>query len=353
MVGGRGRSSRGRRLVVGRRIGRCGACSPAYPSGATDRSVVDRPGDEQVLAWRVAHDEALVRGTPRLLAPTCFPSFAWTFAALHRVGGRRGRRLGGRRGRWSEAVLSWSDGGATVVGAVARGGGRRWRHCGRRRRDHGDGGWRHGDGGDRRLRGRGGQRRRRRGGGRRRRSCSTAAGWAPPRCRSRVAVAQREEHDTPITHSASTAPATTRAAVTYCVARFSPRERRMRSAARAASTKATIVPMSGMTMLTIAHTSAAMANGSTRGCAPPPTRAAATGRAGRLRLGPDRHRARCRRESSSARRAVPKRTSGNTTEHVAARGVRLGRLPSCRLRPCRSPATPRPTSCSSPIRSRS
>ncbi len=74
----------------------------------------------------------------------------------------------------------------------------------------------------------------------------------------------------PITHSASTAPATMRAAVTYWVPDFSPRERRMRSAARAASTKATIVPMSGMTMLTIAHTSAAMANGSTRGALPHP-----------------------------------------------------------------------------------
>ncbi len=44
----------------------------------------------------------------------------------------------------------------------------------------------------------------------------------------------------------------------------------MRSAARAASTNATIVPMSGMTMLTIAHTSAAIANGSTRAGSPQP-----------------------------------------------------------------------------------
>ena len=63
------------------------------------------------------------------------------------------------------------------------------------------------------------------------------------------------------------------------------------SAARAASTKATIVPMSGMTMLTIAHTSAAMANGSTRGALPHPPAPPGTTRTGRLRLRPDRHRA--------------------------------------------------------------
>ena len=68
----------------------------------------------------------------------------------------------------------------------------------------------------------------------------------------------------PMIQSASTAPATMRAAVTYCVPVRSPRERRIRSAARAASTNATIVPMTGMTMLTTAHTNAAMAKGSTR-----------------------------------------------------------------------------------------
>src|SRR4051794_3175245 len=74
----------------------------------------------------------------------------------------------------------------------------------------------------------------------------------------------------PMIQSASTAPATMRAAVTYCVPVRSPRDRLMRSAARAASTNATIVPMTGMTMLTTAQTSAAIANGSTRASPQPP-----------------------------------------------------------------------------------
>ena len=64
----------------------------------------------------------------------------------------------------------------------------------------------------------------------------------------------------------------------------------MRSAARAASTNATIVPMTGMTMLTTAHTNAAIANGSTRALAPT-AGAAGTARPRGLGLGPDRHRA--------------------------------------------------------------
>ena len=74
----------------------------------------------------------------------------------------------------------------------------------------------------------------------------------------------------PMIQNASTPPATIRAAVTYCFPDFSPCDRRIRSAARAASTNATIVPMSGMTMLTIAHTNAAIANGSMRGALPHP-----------------------------------------------------------------------------------
>ncbi len=75
----------------------------------------------------------------------------------------------------------------------------------------------------------------------------------------------------PMIQSASTTAAMTRAAVTYCMPVRSPRERRMRSAARAASTKAMIVPTSGSTMLTIAQTNAATANGSTRACPQPPS----------------------------------------------------------------------------------
>ena len=74
----------------------------------------------------------------------------------------------------------------------------------------------------------------------------------------------------PMIQSASTTPATIRAAVTYCFPVRSPFERRIRSAARAASTNATIVPMSGMTMLTTAHTSAAIAKGSIRASLPHP-----------------------------------------------------------------------------------
>ncbi len=92
----------------------------------------------------------------------------------------------------------------------------------------------------------------------------------------------------PMIQSASTAPATMRAAVTYCVPVRSPRDRRMRSAARAASTNATIVPMTGMTMLTTAHTSAAMANGSTCASPQPPAPPEPPGARG-FGLGPDRH----------------------------------------------------------------
>ena len=74
----------------------------------------------------------------------------------------------------------------------------------------------------------------------------------------------------PIAHSAMTAPAMMRDAVTICVPLRVPRERRIASAARAASTSATIVPTSGSTMLTNAHTSAATANGSTLGFPPQP-----------------------------------------------------------------------------------
>ena len=70
--------------------------------------------------------------------------------------------------------------------------------------------------------------------------------------------------------SASTPPATIRAALTYCDPDFSPCDRRIRSAARAASTNATMVPITGTTMLTTAHTNAATAKGSTRGARPQP-----------------------------------------------------------------------------------
>src|SRR5262249_52488946 len=74
----------------------------------------------------------------------------------------------------------------------------------------------------------------------------------------------------PIAHSAITAPATTRAATTRVAPLRVARERRMESGARAARTNAMIVPTIGTTMLTIAHTSAAIANGSTRGFPPQP-----------------------------------------------------------------------------------
>ena len=97
----------------------------------------------------------------------------------------------------------------------------------------------------------------------------------------------------------------------------SPRERRMRSAARAASTNATIVPMSGMTMLTIAHTSAAIANGSIRGAAPQPPAPPAAPAPGGLGLGPDRHRAGVVGiPGGSEPRAAPKRTSGAHYRHA-------------------------------------
>ena len=74
----------------------------------------------------------------------------------------------------------------------------------------------------------------------------------------------------PIAHSVITTPATTRAARTSCSPLRVPCERRIESAARPASTRAMIVPMSGMTMLTTAQTSAATANGSVRGSGPHP-----------------------------------------------------------------------------------
>ena len=68
-----------------------------------------------------------------------------------------------------------------------------------------------------------------------------------------------------------TAPATTRAAVTRPgTAARAARVGWIESDAFAASTKATIVPTIGRTMLTIAHTSAATANGSVRGASPQP-----------------------------------------------------------------------------------
>jgi uncharacterized HhH-GPD family protein len=74
----------------------------------------------------------------------------------------------------------------------------------------------------------------------------------------------------PMAQITITAPATIRAAVTYCVPLFWPAERRIRSAARAASTNATIVPTTGTRMLTTAQTSAAIAKGSTRAGPPHP-----------------------------------------------------------------------------------
>jgi uncharacterized HhH-GPD family protein len=74
----------------------------------------------------------------------------------------------------------------------------------------------------------------------------------------------------PMAHSAITAPAVTRAAVTSCIPLRLPCDRRMASAARAASTNATIVATIGTTMLTTAHTRAATANGSVRGLPPQP-----------------------------------------------------------------------------------
>ena len=71
-------------------------------------------------------------------------------------------------------------------------------------------------------------------------------------------------------HSAITTPAMMRAALTRLVPLRVPCDRRIESAARAASTRATIVPTIGRMMLTIAQTRAAMANGSVRGASPQP-----------------------------------------------------------------------------------
>jgi hypothetical protein len=74
----------------------------------------------------------------------------------------------------------------------------------------------------------------------------------------------------PIAQAAITTPATTRAAVTSWLPLRDPSDLRIESAARAARTNATIVPTIGSTMLTIAQTSAATANGSTLGSSPHP-----------------------------------------------------------------------------------
>jgi hypothetical protein len=74
----------------------------------------------------------------------------------------------------------------------------------------------------------------------------------------------------PMAHNAITAPAVMRAAVTSWVPLRVPCERRIESAARAESTSATIVPRIGRTMLTTAHTIAAIAKGSTLGLPPHP-----------------------------------------------------------------------------------
>ena len=129
----------------------------------------------------------------------------------------------------------------------------------------------------------------------------------------------------------------------------------MRSAARAASTKATIVPMTGMTMLTTAHTSAAIANGSTVALPPhppaPPAPPAPVGSGS----GPTGTALVSSGFQASGSRAAP---SGHPRQHYRHTGHRSRCRASvgCAPWPLRrfpSPVTPQPTSCSSPIRSRS
>ncbi len=74
----------------------------------------------------------------------------------------------------------------------------------------------------------------------------------------------------PSTHKPSTAPATIRAALTYCSPPFVPRDLRISSAEWAARMNATSVPTTGSRMLAIATRSAAIANGSVRGASPHP-----------------------------------------------------------------------------------
>ena len=177
----------------------------------THRAVVDRPGDEQVLAPACSARRNARRWARRGCSrPPASASFAWTFAALTSSGVVVGGG-GGRLAVVGGSVVGGTVVGAAVVGATVVGGGAavvgRRRHRGRRR-DHGDGGWRHGDGGDRRLRGRR-ERRRASSWWSRQRSSSTAAGWESPRCRSTSRRrAARGTRSRPITHSASTAPAT-------------------------------------------------------------------------------------------------------------------------------------------------
>ena len=292
--GGRGGLARRER---GRRGGRRGGRRHRARGGAGGQrrgAVVDRPGDGEHLARLVVDLEPLVVG----------------HAAVARAELLLGQHLLRPGSPTSASRGSWWSGGAVVGGAVVGGAvvgaqwwpGRRWwaaqcRRCsGGRRRHHGDGGRRRGRGGDRRLAvvvvsgtvvtvvtgasvvltgGLVGT------------ATSLSLVESPPR---------RAKNDTrPMAQRASTAPAVMRAAVTSCSPLRVPRDRRMESEACCASTKATIVPMSGMTMLTTAHTIAAIREGLGAGLLAPTTRAAlaarrtwapAPARAGRCRCHP-------------------------------------------------------------------